>query len=141
MALAHVPIFRLHMRTCCSSSKMAAASFFKTRGKSWSVDAANLLLNLWSEETIQFSLDNYKKGVDWPTRLLTHVILFAVLFRSLSTDFVACKFVAGIGWFGGLHCTFKHWSLCDLWIIRHAAFATCFVLTCCSSVWRIRFIF
>ena len=32
------------------------------------------------------------------------MFLFTVLFRSLSTDFVACKFVAGIVWFGGLHC-------------------------------------
>ena len=45
-----------------------------------------------------------KRGLIGPTRLLTHVILFAVLFRSLSTDIVACKFVTGIGWFGGVYC-------------------------------------
>ena len=30
--------------------------------------------------------------------------LAAVLFHSLSTDFVACKFVAGMCWFGGSCC-------------------------------------
>ena len=40
-----------------------------------------------------------------------------------------------------MYFTFKHWSLCNLWIIRHAAFATCFVLTSHTSVLRIRFIF
>ena len=31
-------------------------------------------------------------------------LFLAVLFRSLSTDFVARKFVAGKVWFGGLYC-------------------------------------
>ena len=71
------------------------------------------------------------------------MFLFAVLFRSLSTDFVACKFVAGKVWLGGLHCDrenlkinlISHSSvgLCQFGFnIKHAAFATCFVymLTC-----------
>ena len=37
------------------------------------------------------------KGVDRPTRLLTHVLIVGRLIsRVLSTDFVACNFVTGI---------------------------------------------
>ena len=50
------------------------------------------------------SITVIKWGLIGQTRLLTHVILFAVSFRSLSTDIVACKFVTGIGLFGGVYC-------------------------------------
>ena len=49
-------------------------------------------------------LPSDKKGVDRPNTTPNSRHFFAVLFRSLSTDFVACKFVTGIGWFGGVYC-------------------------------------
>ena len=59
------------------------------------------------------------------------IFLFTALFRSVSTDFNACKFVAGIVWCGGFIVTekslhkpylaFKHTSLLDYktWLSRH----------------------
>ena len=45
------------------------------------------------------------KRVDRPARLLTHdLIVCRLISRGLSTDFVACNFVTGIVWFGGLCC-------------------------------------
>ena len=60
-----------------------------------------------------------------------HVFLFTALFRSVSTDVNACKFVAGIVWCGRFIVTekslnkpylaFKHTSLLDYktWLSRH----------------------
>ena len=73
---------------------------------------------------------------------MTHVILFDDLFRSLSTDSVAhlLRVYVGLEVYivteEGLKINLISHSnigLCNLWIIRYAAFATCFVLTCCSS--------
>ena len=50
--------------------------------------------------------DSDKKGVDRPNTTPNSCHFFAafLIFRGLSTDFVACKFVTGIGWFGGVYC-------------------------------------
>ena len=89
--------------TMASSTKDAA----KSRGKTWCDDATRTLINLWSEETVQLSLENRKSSKEkrqvYNRLLIIWIVFFFIFVKSFQSVKVEGKIQVAVLGLSALH--------------------------------------